>query len=182
MSWRKAMMPIVAAASVFAADGKAAEPRGNPLKAAILYNFVHFVEWPKTAFADRKAPIVIGIFGEDPFGSMLDGLVSRETVGDRKLVVVRTRDPEAATHCHIVFVSSCERDRTQDLFTKLKNKPVLTVAEYDGFVRSGGMIVMHEFVGERIQLRVHLAAIHAVGLALSGKLLRVAEVITPEQD
>jgi hypothetical protein len=160
----------------------AEESRSSGLKAAVLYNFAHFVQWPAKAFPTRTSPIVIGIFGEDPFGPMLDGLVARESVEDRKLVVVRTRDFEEACRCHILFICASERGRTAELFTKLKNKPALTVADYDGFVRSGGMVLMHEFVGERIQVRVHLNAIHAANLALSGKLLRVVEVISPDQD
>lgn len=164
------------------ASARAEESRSSGLKAAVLYNFAHFVEWPSAAFPNRTSPIVIGIFGDDPFGPTLDGLVARERVNDRKLVVIRTRDLEQACRCHMLFVSESERSHAPELFTKLQNKPVLTVADYDGFVRSGGMVLMHEYVGERIQVRVHLAAIHAAHLNLSGKLLRVAEVITPEQD
>lgn len=163
-----------------ASDGDAA--RSAALKAAVLYNFVHFTEWPEGSFADARAPLVIGIFGEDPFGKTLDALVARERFGSHPLTVERYHDFAAVRRAHILFVSVSERERAKELLAGIKGKPILTVSDFDGFIRCGGMVLMHEFVGERIQIRVNLAEIRSARLTLSGKLLRVAESITPEQD
>ena len=156
--------------------------RSTALKAAVLYNFVHFTEWPEGSFADARAPLVIGIFGEDPFGKTLDALVARERFGTHPLTVQRYHDFASASQAHILFVSAGERAHAKELLAKLKGKPILTVSDFDGFIRCGGMVLMHEFVGERIQIRVNLTEIRSARLTLSGKLLRVAESITPEQD
>jgi hypothetical protein len=156
--------------------------RNTALKAAVLYNFVHFTEWPEGSFADARAPLVIGIFGEDPFGKTLDALVARERFGSHPLTVERYHDFAAVSHAHILFFSVSERERAKELLAGIKGKPILTVSDFDGFIRCGGMVLMHEFVGERIQIRVNLAEIRSARLTLSGKLLRVAESITPEQD
>ena len=166
---------------LFAAQ-TADETRSSALKAAILYNFVHFVQWPEGSFADAKAPLVIGIFGDDPFGKTLDALVARERFENHPLVVERYHEFAPTVRSHILFVSVSERGRIKDLFATLKGRPVLTVSDFDGFIRSGGMVLMHEFIGERIQVRVNLTEIRSSRLTLSGKLLRVAESITPEQD
>jgi hypothetical protein len=156
--------------------------RSTALKAAVLYNFVHFTEWPEGSFADPRAPLVIGIFGEDPFGKTLDALVARERFGSHPLTVERYHDFASVSHAHILFFSGSERERAKELLAGIKGKPILTVSDFDGFIRCGGMVLMHEFVGERIQIRVNLAEIRSARLTLSGKLLRVAESITPEQD
>src|ERR1043165_9134092 len=80
------------------------------VKAAFLFNFAQFAEWPARAFADAKAPLVIGILGDDPFGSYLDELVRDEKVGERSFLIRRYRDIREVQGCHILFVSRSESD------------------------------------------------------------------------
>jgi len=158
--------------------GRAQEPPVTEyqLKAAFLFNFAQFVEWPADAAPDSTAPVVIGVLGDDPFGPVLDETVRGERVGSRGFEVRRFRTAGEVTRCDILFISRSEAGRMGDILAALDHRPVLTVSDADDFDRQGGMI---RFVTEhsRIRLRVNLDATAAAGLTLSSKLLRLAEVV-----
>ena len=146
------------------------------VKAAFLYNFAQFVEWPSSAFEEPESPLVIGILGLDPFGEVLDEMVKGEKVNGRPLVVKRYRRVEDINQCHILFVSGSEGHRTDQIVAELGGKSVLTVCDWEGFTRRGAMV---RFVMERnrVRLRINLEAAKAAGLNISSKLLRSAETV-----
>src|SRR5881396_2379465 len=115
------------------------------LKAVFLFNFAQFVEWPPQAFPDRQVPLVIGVLGEDPFGSFLDETVRGEKVNNRPLAVQRYRRVDEIKTCHVLFISGSEANRLEQIFNGLKGRNILTVGDFDGFARRGGMI---RFVNE----------------------------------
>src|ERR1051325_1173453 len=75
------------------------------IKAAFLFNFAQYVEWPPEAFADASAPISIGVLGEDPFGPVLEQTVQGETINHRKLIIQRSQQVADLKACHLVFIS-----------------------------------------------------------------------------
>ena len=87
--------------------GRAASPVFNEyeVKAAFLFNFTQFVDWPATAFPAAASPIRIGVLGDDPFGEILEQTVRDETVKSRKIVIVRSRRVEDLTNCHVLFIA-----------------------------------------------------------------------------
>lgn len=147
------------------------------LKAAFLFNFAQFVEWPKEAFLHADDPMVIGILGEDPFGRSLDEIVANESAHGRRLVVRRFRTPEDLGHCHILFVPRAEEAGLAQALTALGRRRVLTVGETKDFARSG--MIGFELVQRRLRLHVNLENTEAAGLVVSSKLLRQAQVIRP---
>lgn len=156
--------------------GRAADtPTEYELKAALLYNFTQFVEWPESAFAAPDSPLVIGILGRDPFGESLDRLVRGEQSRTHPIVVARCRDIEAARNCHILFIAASERDDLQRILTGVRGRPLLTIGDFDGFIRRGGMVRFYS-AGKRIRLRVDHDAARAAGFTMSAKLLRVVEL------
>jgi hypothetical protein len=142
------------------------------VKAVYLFNFARFVEWPNSA---NSGPLVVGILGNDPFGGVLDNVVKGETINRRSLVVARYRRVEEIRSCHILFISSSETAKYDEIFSKLQGRSILTVGDSDSFARRGGII---RFLTEekRIRLRVNLAAARAAQLTISSKLLRQAEI------
>ena len=82
--------------------------REYDVKAAFLYNFITFTDWPAAAFSGPDSPYVIGVLGEDPFGAALDEIVKGEQIKGRPLVVRRFKRIEDVHHCHILFISSSE--------------------------------------------------------------------------
>jgi hypothetical protein len=148
------------------------------LKAAFLFNFAHFVEWPPEAYATAHTPITIGILGDDPFGSSLDQMVAHETVNNRKLIVRRYRSLEELGSCHILFISPSQADRMSEVLDRLERRSVLTVGDGGDFASRAGMIGF-EVVNRRLHLRINLAAVSAAKLTISSKLLRQADIVNP---
>jgi hypothetical protein len=158
--------------------GQTAQAPEYQVKAVFLFNFAQFVDWPADAFPASDTPLVIGVLGDDPFGSVLDRTVRDERLGGRPFQVRRYQRVEEIKTCHILFISRSEENRPESIVAGLKNRPILTVSEVDGFAERGGMI---RFVTDRnrIRLQINLTAAEAVHLTISSKLLRVAEIITP---
>jgi hypothetical protein len=143
------------------------------LKAAFLFNFAKFVEWPPDAFSGEPVPLTICVYGEDPFGSTLDAVVQGERVGERSLLVQRPDSLDDLGECHVLFVSRSEKDRLGEVMAHVRGKPVLTVADTDGFLRAGGVI---NFIleGNKVRFLIDQEAAERSGLAISSKLMRLA--------
>ena len=99
------------------------------IKAAFLFNFAKFIEWPSEAFNNGGAPLVLGIMGEDPFGSAIDQALNGKTVNGRQLTIKRLKWGQNLRDCHILFISSSERNRLAQIIESLKGASVLTVGE-----------------------------------------------------
>lgn len=155
---------------------KSAAAQEYDLKAAFLFNFAQFVEWPADAFAGATTPITIGVLGDDPFGASLDALIAGETVRNRPLVVRRFRTVEQVDSCHILFVSSSEGARLDHIARTLAKRSILTVGETKDFAANAG-IIGFELSQRRLRLRINLAAATDARLTISSKLLRQAQVI-----
>ena len=151
------------------------------VKAVMLFNFAHFVEWPPAAFADLEAPLIIGVLGEDPFGTAIDEAVRGERVGLRPLLVRRYRHLEDLGPCHVLFISRSEMARLDEIIARLRDRSILTVSDAEGSAKRGVMI---RFLNEnnRVRLRINLQAAKRTGLQLSSKLLRPAEIVTSEEN
>lgn len=146
------------------------------VKAGFLFNFPLFVEWPERAFRETRAPIVIGVLGEDPFGRYLDELIQGEKIGERPLAVRRLRPDETTEGCHILFVSRLDPEATARLLAGLRGRAVLTVGEDDAFERGGG-IVRFTIENNKVRLRINNEAAKSSGLTISSKLLRLATLV-----
>jgi hypothetical protein len=143
------------------------------LKAAFLYNFVKFVEWPPDAFAGERSPLAICVYGDDPFGHSLEGVVRGESLGGHGLIVQRPARLDELDDCHVLFVSRSERQRMPQVLARVDGAPVLTVGDTDGFLRAGGII---NFVLEenRVRFLINQEAAERSRLRISSKLLRLA--------
>jgi hypothetical protein len=146
------------------------------VKAAYLFNFLKFVEWPKDAFTDPLAPIVIGVVGEDPFGNALPQVVIGKTVQGRDLVIRIYHVGEDLRGAHILFISSSERKRIPTILSSLRGSCVLTVADTTGFLEAAGMI---QFLTEndRVRFAINVDATNQAKLKVSSKLLSLAKVM-----
>jgi hypothetical protein len=151
------------------------------IKAVFLFNFSQFVTWPTNAFPETQTPLVIGVLGEDPFGTYLDETVRGEEVDKHPLVIQHYRRAEEIKTCHILFISQSETSRLDQILPSLKGRSILTVSDAEGFAQQGGMI---RFVTEkgRIRLRINPEAAKAASLTISSKLLRPAEIVAPGKD
>jgi hypothetical protein len=150
-----------------------------PVKAAFLFNFTKFVDWPADAFAGEKSPLNLCVYGGDPFGKALDDLVANETVGGRPIAVRRVGRGADLKACHVLFLSRAERERQAEVLADLRGAPVLTVGETDRFLADGGLVNFF-LEANRVRFAVDLGAVERSRLKISSKLLRLARV-TPEE-
>lgn len=149
--------------------------RENQIKADFLLNFAQFVDWPPRAFASPKSPLVVGLLGEDPFGSFLDELARGETVNGRPIVIRRCADPAEARGCQLLFISRSEGSRMRAILSALRGRNILTVGDTALFNRQGGIIRLAT-ENNRIRIKINLTAAQAAGLTLSSQLLARADI------
>lgn len=148
------------------------------VKAAFLYNFAKFVEWPPQAFRSPDSPFMICLAG-DPFEGVLDRTVQGELLDRRPLMVRRIMPAEDLRGCQMIYVAPNER-RSEEIIAAAANAPILTVGETDDFINEGGII---HFVksGSRIHFQINPDAAERVSLRVSARLLRLADIVRPRQ-
>jgi hypothetical protein len=149
------------------------------VKAAFLYNFVKFVEWPPDVFEDGKIPITLCVFGYDPFGSALDEVIAGKTLNSRSVVVQRINKLPDLKACQLVFVSGREDKHLPEILNNLEGVSTLVVGEGENFAKHRGGI---QFFFENKQLRfaVNVDAIQRTRLRVSSKLLALARIVHDE--
>jgi hypothetical protein len=160
------------------ARGEPPVSREYALKAAFLYNFAKFVEWPKVAFPNESAPIAICIVGDDPFGTALEAVKGR-AVRERKTVMKRGVKPDDLRACHICFVSRSEGENLAKILAELRDCHALTVSDVEGFAQRGGVIGLVT-VEDEIHLEINVDAAERAGLTVSSRLLKLAKIIRSE--
>jgi hypothetical protein len=155
---------------------QAPSSRAYQIKAAFLFNFSQFVEWPPEAFTSDKQPLVIGVLGADPFGTSLEAITHNEIVNGHPLAIARFATVDEVKDCHILFVNMRRTEITDEALLKLKQRSILTVGDSPGFIRQGGII---RFVMEdnKIKLQINPEAAKTSGLTISSKLLSLADII-----
>jgi hypothetical protein len=143
------------------------------VKAAFLYKFASFVSWPR---ASDTAPLCIGILGEDPFGPALDRVVNGRVLNGRSFVVHRFKNAKDIAGCGILFISSSESRRLEQVFAALDGSSVLTVGDVPGFCEKGGIVNLETRDG-RVSLQINVEAAERAHLQLSSKLLSLAAIV-----
>jgi hypothetical protein len=151
---------------------RADEPSEYELKAAFLYNFALFTDWP------NKVPEVITlcIYGEDPFGESINALRGR-LIGQRTLALRRKSGSDSLQACQLVFIAASAIKKLPQLLDAIRESPVLTVADSPDAAHMGVMLNMAVVQGG-IRFMVNLRSVRAADLRISSKLLSLAtEVI-----
>ena len=179
------------------AESDSAPGREYQIKAAFLYNFIKFVDWPKEKMADSNEPIIIGIIGKDPFGRVFEPIKNKK-VKNRIVVIKRFKSFEEIKKlgehdkaefdrninylrkCHLLFVCSSEKDKVKEVLALVKDHSVLTVADTKGFLESGGTI---NFLMEdkKVRFEINVTAAKKSKLKISSKLLRLAKRVVKEK-
>jgi hypothetical protein len=150
-------------------------PSEYEVKAPYLLNFLKFVQWPASSTGAENV-ISICVLGRDPFGDILDRIVSGQQIAGKNVVVRRLTRPADADGCRILFIDSSQNKQLAGTLATLDNTPVLTVSEIPDFVSRGGII---QFVLKegRVRFEVNLIKAQRNGLLLSSQLLNVASAV-----
>jgi hypothetical protein len=170
-----AMVCLAVTAEAAVPSGPASE---YAVKAAYLFNFARFVEWPPEA--GHRDTLVIGILGTDPFGSALDQTIAGKSITGRTLTTRHLGAQDSIEGVDILFVCSSEASRLPQLLKRLDDAPVLTVGDLDDFASRGGMV---GFVikDDTVRFDVNLDRIWQSRLKMSSQLVKVARrvIATP---
>jgi hypothetical protein len=170
--WRAAATGLLLA--LFVLPLPAQRSREYDLKAVFLFNFATFVEWPDEDARPPGEPFVIGIWGDNPFGPILQSVVAGETVKGAPLVVRRCTNLEEARQSRILFINVGSSARLAEVLAAVRDRPVLTVAENPQFLEAGGIVRFS--TGAHVELHINAEAARRARLNISSKLLRVAKV------
>lgn len=155
------------------AAGQAAEQQ---VKAAMLINFARYVKWPSTAFGSRHEPIVMGVYGDPQFASVLQFVTTGKEVGGRQLQVVDCSDLQTAAKSHLLFIGSSVASNHGAIIRAMSRSSVFTIADSPGFAEAGG-VANFLLVDARVRFEISKKATERAGLAVSPTLLRLAMVV-----
>jgi len=146
------------------------------VKALFLLNFAKYVDWPSETFPDPDSPIIIGILGKDPFGDKLEHAVRGKAVNGHAFLIKHLASSNDLKDCQILFISDSEAGKLDEILSKSKTLPILTVGEDKTFWEDGGIIDL-VLKDDRVRLRIDLKAADQAGLKVSSKLLAVADEV-----
>jgi uncharacterized protein DUF4154 len=176
--FRSLFLLIVYCACSFSAQP--ASTREYQIKAAFIFNFTQFVEWPPQCFPAEKSPAIIGILGTDPFGKYLEETVSGESINNHPLLIKHFNTVDEITNCHVLFIGMTDKNKIKPIIEKLKGKNVLTISEANGFPKLGGMIRIYT-KSDKINIQINLEATKGEDLVVSSKLLKIAEIVKTDK-
>lgn len=177
--WRPRTVQLVALSAACALmgsrdfHGKETAPNEYEVKAAFLYNFGKFVQWPAQAAPALENSFELCVLGDDPFGPSLYRTIAAETIDGRHVVARQIFTAQEAGNCRILFISVSEAAELTDVLTALDGTSVLTVSDMPEFARRGGMI---QFVlrDKKVRFAINLPAAEHAGLRLSSQLIKLA--------
>jgi hypothetical protein len=149
--------------------------REYEIKAAMLYKFTRFAEWPEESFEDEQSPFNIGILGSDPYGDLLDKLLADKTIQEHPARIHRSRKAADLTHCHLVYIADSENQRLESHLPILQRRGILTLGESSYFTRKGGCIAFVVSEDRRINFEINQNAARAAELKISAQLLQLAK-------
>jgi hypothetical protein len=171
---RMSVAALAAAVLLVPPTISAQPPRADAegVKAAFLYNFTKFVEWPSSAFAAASSPFVVCAYADERFRRKLEEILQGEQVRGRPITVAALTG-EDARGCHLLYFSKDESARQARILPGLRQAPVLSVGEGRPFLEQGGLIAF-VLENDRVRFALSKRGADAAGLTISSQLLRVA--------
>lgn len=148
----------------------------SQIKAAFLYNFTKFIEWPVETFVDDGNPIVIGILGESPLTADLEAIVAGRTVNGRAILVKMVQSPSDIKATQMLFVREAQDEQFGALQTFIRDSAVLTVGESRTFAAAGGAILFVQLDG-KLRFEINMTSAEAAHLKVSAELQKLAASI-----
>ncbi|HEX7236500.1 MAG TPA: YfiR family protein [Gammaproteobacteria bacterium] len=168
-------MAVLLVAVCSAQPRDAAPVAASSVKAAFLYKFAGYVEWPASATA-ADAPITIGVAGADPFAAELAEITRDRTVAGRPIEVRRVGANDSFEGLHILFIGNQARAGERGLLATARSRPILTVTESAGAIADGSIINFTQ-VEDRVRFEISLYAAEQSMLKLNSRLLAVADSV-----
>lgn len=161
------------------AFAQASAPGEYQVKAAFLFHFAQYVDWPAAAFENANAPLTYCTLGEDPFHGALEASLNGKTIGPHPLRIKHLKQNREASGCQVLFLSAAEEKSIVETLEHLRGAPVLTVGDSDNFAQEGGMIGFC-LQDSKVRFEINVSAAEHAGLRISARLLALAKTVFGE--
>jgi hypothetical protein len=148
------------------------------LKAVAFQKLSLFIEWPQEAFENNGNEFVIGVAGNNPFGGLLESVYENVRIKEKKVKIIYIRDFKQILQCHILFIPKMSFKDLEKILVFIGTKPVLTIADSDGFAEAGCLINFYNYSG-KLRFEVNQKAMLAAGFSIDFKLLNVSKIVNP---
>jgi hypothetical protein len=158
------------------AAAEALSAKEHQVKAAFIYNFAKFVEWPAGSFESTNSPLVIGVVGKSPISAALEATVKDRKINGRAIIVKGVETLAVARETHLLCFPASEDNRMNGLLPELAGSSVLTIGESGAFASTGGMI---NFImeGDKFRFDINMSAAEKAGLKVSAQLQKLAKTV-----
>lgn len=148
----------------------------HQVKAAFLFNFGKFVEWPKISAQSVSPHVSICVMGADPIREALESLFKDRKLKGKEVVLMQVRGSRSLQDCNILYVSASMSGGVQNAIRSVGSHPILTVSDAPRFAEEGGIIQLFQ-EGKSIHFSINLSAAKSVGLTISSQLLSLAKEV-----
>ncbi len=149
------------------------------IKAAFLERFTRFIEWPEeSAVSDTTESFVLGVIGENPFGSILEQLYATQKIKNKEVEIQSLSNQDEISGCHLLFISKSKEKELSKILSLTKNKPILTISDANGFAENGVLINLY-LAENKIRFEINETAVKVSGLSISYLLLNAAKIVNP---
>lgn len=146
------------------------------IKAAYLYNFTKFIQWPQAAQAGPETPFTLGIIGAVPYGDALATLRQKQIQGRPLNIIQLDRDTPLPPVIDMLFVTYQTSEEIESVLAKTEAKPILTIGDAVTFIQSGGLIRFYR-AGNKIRFEINARAARQKGFRISSQLLKLARIV-----
>ena len=141
------------------------------LKAAFVYNFTRYINWPYTP----EDEFIIGIVGESPIYEPLQEIARTKTVNDKKIIITSFNKPEDITACDIIYISKNNNIPLDSILIKTGHG-TLTISEENGYAERGTAFNF-VLVKDKLRFESNIHALNSAGLKASSQLLKLAIIV-----
>jgi hypothetical protein len=171
----RALTVVLALLSCFAPSSRSQDETGSEYqtKAAQIYSFTKFIDWPAKKFPNSASPFIIGVWGSDDMTQFLREAFQTRRIKDRPVEIRHLTNKAELPPCHLVFVSRSERDRLGPILYEMRHENILSVGESENFLKSGG-VINFLFVDGEIRFQINMSAASRESLKVSSKLLPIS--------
>jgi hypothetical protein len=168
-TFKSIILLIIISSLISGAPARSLEGTEYQIKAAMMINFIQFVQWP-----DDDPDLTIGIFGSNVFGGALDSIDGR-IVNDKQVKLLHLNSIKELKQCQVVFVPESESYRADEILNAVNGFPVLTIGETERFAQLGGIIRFY-LEQNHVRFEINKTAANHSKLKISAKLMEIARV------
>jgi len=172
------MLALSMAIQVTSTDAQQQKLDEYEVKAAFMYNFLKFIEWPDNAFSDYHTTINLCVLGKDPFGSSLDS-IQEGAINNKKIIIKHHYDIDGLEECNVLFISRSEKERLTKIVKTLSGLNILTISDTKSFAQQG--VLINFYIEEnKVRFEINQDAVNRSKLRISSKLLNLAKIVHDE--